>query len=157
MVKISPRFTTVTHTHTNKHTIWRADGIKVSDSYCASSKWVCVYIFYEQDLHAHIIYYPESRVNHRVIFKPDCLCLLLWSRDARSPILLHLILMLFLLLLLLLMLFFLEEFQNEQLHINMKWSHIKWMRKNKFRLNFFHVGHRFVNFWSKWLQSGEIY
>lgn len=38
-----------------------------------------MYIPNKQDLHAHIIYYRESRVNHRVIFKPDCLCLPFYS------------------------------------------------------------------------------
>lgn len=53
--------------------------------------WVCVRererVFYEQDLNAHIIYYHESRVSHRVISKPDCLCLQLF-RAAHFPILL---------------------------------------------------------------------
>lgn len=90
MVEISLRFTTYTQ-HKN---VRRADSIKISDCYCAS-KWVCVRIFYEQDLHAHIIYYPESRVNHRVIFKPDCLCLLRCSCVARFLILLTLLMLFF--------------------------------------------------------------
>lgn len=41
----------------------------------STSVVVCAY---KHGLHAHIIYYRESRVNHRVIFKPDCLCLYLF-------------------------------------------------------------------------------
>lgn len=64
-------------------TLWRADSAKHQTSvtrcvFMFVCEYECECIFYEQDLHAHIIYYHESRVNHRVISKPDCLCLLLF-------------------------------------------------------------------------------